>query len=90
MAVDMFLKIDGLKGESADDAHAGEIDVLAFSWGMSQSGSMHIGGGGGSGKVNVQDMSITKYLDKASTVLMQKWCSGKQCARWRTRSAGSR
>lgn len=77
MAVDMFLKLDGCDGESADDEHTNEIDVLAYSWGMTQSGSMHIGGGGGSGKVNVQDMSITKYLDKATTVLMQKCCSGK-------------
>lgn len=77
MAVDMFLKIDGCDGESADDGHPDEIDVLAFSWGMTQSGSAHTAGGGGSGKVNVQDMSITKYLDKASTVLMQKCCSGK-------------
>jgi type VI secretion system secreted protein Hcp len=77
MAVDMFLKLSDCDGESADKDHKDEIDVLAFSWGMTQSGSMHIAGGGGSGKVNVQDMSITKYLDKASTVLMQKCCSGK-------------
>ena len=41
MAVDMFLKIGDIKGESADDKHAGEIDVLAWSWGMSQSGTTH-------------------------------------------------
>ena len=78
MAVDMFLKLEpNCDGESKDDGHPDEIDVLAFSWGMTQSGSMHLSGGGGSGKVNVQDMSITKYLDKATTVLMQKCCSGK-------------
>lgn len=77
MAVDMFLKIEGVTGESSDDKHGKEIDVLAFSWGMSQSGSMHVGTGGGSGKVNVQDLSITKYLDKSSTVMMEKCCSGK-------------
>ena len=77
MSVDMFLNIDGVEGEAADSSHAGEIDVLAFSWGMTQSGSAAIAGGGGSGKVNVQDMSVTKYLDKASTVIMQKCCSGK-------------
>jgi type VI secretion system secreted protein Hcp len=77
MAVDMFLKIEGVKGESEDDKYKGEIDVLAWSWGASNSGSMHVGGGGGSGKVNVQDMSITKYIDKASPVLFQKICSGK-------------
>ena len=77
MAIDMFLKIEGVDGESADDKHKAEIDVVAFSWGMSQSGSMHIAGGGGTGKVSVQDMTITKYLDKASTVLMQKCATGK-------------
>ena len=70
MAVDMFLKITGIDGESKDAKHPGEIDVLAWSWGMSQSGSFHIGGGGGAGKVNVQDISITKWVDKASANLM--------------------
>jgi type VI secretion system secreted protein Hcp len=77
MAVDMFLKLDGVKGESSDDKHKGEIDVLSWSWGLSQSGTTHMGGGGGSGKVNVQDISITKYIDKASPTLMQACCSGK-------------
>jgi len=75
--MDMFLKLEGCKGESVDNTHKDEIDVLAFSWGLTQSGSSHIGGGGGSGKVAVQDLSVTKYLDTASTVLMQKCCSGK-------------
>ncbi len=47
MAVDMFLKIDDVEGESVDDVHAGEIDVLSWSWGMSQSGTTHGGPGGG-------------------------------------------
>ena len=50
MAVDMFIKIDGIKGESADDKHKEEVDVLSWSWGMSQSGSAHMGGGAGAGK----------------------------------------
>ncbi len=74
MAVDMFLKLDKIDGESQDDAHKGEIDVLAWSWGMSQSGNMHMGGGGGAGKVSIQDVSVTKYVDKASATLM-KYCS---------------
>ncbi len=78
MAVDMFIKIGDIKGESKDDAHGGEIDVLAWSWGLSQSGSMHAGGGGGSGKVNVQDLSLTKWVDKSSAVLMKMCCNGKQ------------
>lgn len=77
MAVDMFLKIDGVTGESVDSKHKGEIDVLSWSWGMSQSGSMHVGGGGGAGKVSVQDLSITKYIDKSSPTLMLACCNGK-------------
>jgi type VI secretion system secreted protein Hcp len=77
MAVDMFIKIDDIKGESIDKTHKGEIQVLAWSWGMSQSGTTHMGGGGGAGKVNVQDISFTKYIDSASPILMQQCCTGK-------------
>lgn len=76
MAVDMFLKLEGIEGESQDDSHPKEIDVLAWSWGMSQSGTFHSGGGGGAGKANFQDISITKYIDKSSMTLMQKVASG--------------
>lgn len=70
MAVDMFLDIKGeIKGESQDDKHKGEIDVLAWSWGLSNSGSFHTGGGGGSGKANFQDISITKWVDVSSPIL---------------------
>ncbi len=78
MAVDMFLKITDVKGEAQDKAHKEEIDVLAWSWGMSQSGTMHTGGGGGGGKVSVQDLSVTKWVDKSSPVLMQYCSTGKQ------------
>jgi len=77
MAVDMFIKIDDIKGESKDEKHKDEMDVLAWSWGMSQSGTTHSGSGGGSGKVAVQDISLTKYVDKASPNLIQYCCAGK-------------
>jgi type VI secretion system secreted protein Hcp len=77
MAVDMFMKVKGIDGEARDKTHGGSIDVLAWSWGMSQSGSTHVGGGGGAGKVNVQDLSFTKYIDKSSTELMLACCNGK-------------
>lgn len=77
MAVDMFLIIDGVKGESTDSKHKEAIDVLAWSWGVSNSGSAHIGGGRGSGKANVQDLSVTKYIDKATTSLLLSCCTGK-------------
>ena len=77
MAVDMYLKIGDLKGESKDKSHKEEIDVLAWSWGMSNSGTTHMGGGGGAGKVSVQDLSFTKYIDKASTNLAMACCTGE-------------
>lgn len=77
MAVDMFLKCTDLPGESVDKTHAGTIDILAWSWGMSQSGTTHAGPGAGAGKVNVQDMSITKYVDKSSPKLQLFCCNGK-------------
>jgi type VI secretion system secreted protein Hcp len=77
MAVDMFLMLDGIKGESADDKHKGEIDIEAFSWGMSQSGSGHRGSGLGTGKVDVADISITKFIDKSSPSIMLACANGK-------------
>lgn len=76
MAVDMFLKIGDIKGESSDNKHKEEIDVLAWSWGLSNSGTTHAGGGGGSGKANVNDISVTKYIDKSSPVLALSCCAG--------------
>lgn len=77
MAVDIFIKIGDVKGEAKDAVHKGEIDVLAWSWGMSQPGSGHVGGGLGTGKVNVQDLSLTKYIDLSSPDLMLACCNGK-------------
>jgi type VI secretion system secreted protein Hcp len=79
MAMDMFMVLDGIKGEARDKEFGakGAIDVLAWSWGMSQSGSTHVGSGAGAGKVNVQDISFTKYIDNASTTLMLQCCNGK-------------
>jgi type VI secretion system secreted protein Hcp len=77
MAVDMFLKLDGIKGESKDHKHAGEIHIESFSWGLSQTGAHGTGGGGGAGKVSVHDISITKFVDKSSPALMLACCNGK-------------
>lgn len=77
MAVDMFMKIEGLEGESRDSKHKNEIDVLAWSWGMSNSGSAHVGGGAGAGKVNVQDLSFTQWVNKGSPDMQLACCNGK-------------
>jgi hypothetical protein len=66
MAVDIFLDIENIKGESKDHKYKESIDVLSWSWGMSQSGSAHMGGGAGAGKVQVQDLNFTHYIDKSS------------------------
>lgn len=77
MAVDMFIKIGDIKGEARDATHKGTIDVLAWSWGISNSGSAHVGGGAGAGKCNVQDVSFTKYVDLSSCKLLTAACNGK-------------
>jgi type VI secretion system secreted protein Hcp len=77
MAVDVFLKLGDIKGESKDAAHKGEIDVLSWSWGVSQTGTMGVGGGGGAGKANFNDLSIMHAVDKASPVLMAKCATGE-------------
>lgn len=71
MAVDMFLKIEepAVPGETKDKAKTGEIDVLAWSWGVSNSGSAHLGGGQGAGKANFQDISLTLWFEKSTPVL---------------------
>jgi type VI secretion system secreted protein Hcp len=79
MAIDAFLKFTGpeCKGDSVGEGHAGEIDVLAYSWGMSQTGTMHQSTGGGAGKVNVQDLSFTHFVDSATANLIKYCCSGQ-------------
>ena len=77
MAVDMFLKLDGIEGEAHDKTHKNEIHIESFSFGMTQTGTMGSMGGGGAGKVNIQDISISKFTDKASPVLMLHCANGK-------------
>lgn len=81
MAVDMFLDLEGVKGESLDGKYKDKIDILAWSWGASNAGSAHMAGGSGAGKVNVQDISITKYIDAASADLFKACCNGQHFAK---------
>ena len=77
MAVDYFLKIDGVPGESADAKHKGEIQLESFSWGETNPGGGGMGGGGGAGKVQMQDLVVTMLVSKASPKLMLACASGK-------------
>lgn len=78
MAADIFLKIAEIKGETLDSTYKDCIDVLSWEWDLTQSGSMHVGQGGGSGKVSVSDIKIHKYVDKATPNLIKFCCNGKQ------------
>ena len=82
MPVEMFLKLAGIEGESSDAKHKGEIDVLAWSWGLSeeagrdnpQAGSP---AGGGAGRVKIESISIQKLIDVASPLLLLFSAQGK-------------
>ena len=76
MASDMFAKIGDIKGESLDAKHKDEIEVLSWSWGVSNSGTMAHGGGGGEGKSSFQDFSFTHGVDKASANLLKACATG--------------
>ena len=76
-AVDYFLKLDGIDGESSDAKHKGEIDVSSWSWGAQQSGTMAYGGGGGAGKVQMHDFHFTMRHSKASPKLWHACASGE-------------
>ena len=76
MASDIFAKIGDIKGESLDDKHKDEIEVLSFSWGVTNPAVISGGGGGGSGKATFHDLSIVHNLDKASPLLLRACATG--------------
>lgn len=75
--VDYFLKIDGIEGESEDSKHKNEIQVESWSFGESQGGTMAFGGGGGAGKVQMQDFHFVMKVNKASPKLFLHCANGK-------------
>ncbi len=92
MAVDMFLEIDGVKGESVDKVHKDKIDIMSWQWGIANSGTFHHGSGGGAGKATFQDITITKFVDAASPNLMTFCANGKHFAKGKiiVRKAGEK
>ena len=76
MASDIFAKIGDIKGESLDAKHKDEVEVLSWSWGVSQTGNLPQGSGGGSGKANFSDVHFTHHIDKASPLLMKACATG--------------
>lgn len=76
MAFDIFLKIDGIKGESNDAQHREEIEAASFSWGASQQGSTSAGGGG-AGKASFQDLHVVMNVSRASPQLFLACAEGR-------------
>ncbi len=77
-ASELFLNITDIQGESRDDRHANEIDVLSFSWGESNvTASSGAAGGAAAGKVTMKDLTITKTTDKSSPKLMLAVATGQ-------------
>ncbi len=78
MAFDAFLNVDGIPGESSDDAHVDWIEILSYSTGVAQtaSASASSGGGASSERADFQDFSVVKTLDKASPKLALACANG--------------
>jgi type VI secretion system secreted protein Hcp len=77
MAVSIFARIGTIRGESQDAKHKDEIEVLSWSWGLANSGTIAHGGGGGAGKASFHDLSLTHHVDKASPLLMKACATGE-------------
>lgn len=77
MAMSIFARIGAIRGESRDAKHKDEIDVLSWSWGVSQSGTASPGGSAGAGKASFHDFNFTHHVDRASPLLMKACATGE-------------
>ena len=77
MAVDYFLKLDGIQGESADSAHKDEIQIMSWSWGATQVSSVSGTGGSGAGKADLSDFSIMAHFDRSTPKFFKSICAGQ-------------
>jgi len=73
-ASDYFLKLDGVPGESTDEGHRGEIEILSWSWGMDQTGTGAAAARGG--RTCLTDLALAKGLDKATPAMLASAASG--------------
>ena len=76
MAIDTFLKLGSIKGESVVKGFEDQMQILSWGWGMTQTGTTHMASGGGAGKVDVQDITITKPIDAGSPTLSLSCAKG--------------
>jgi type VI secretion system secreted protein Hcp len=80
MAAEMFLKLDGIPGESEKEGHVGEIEVFSFSWGVSNPSSVSFGTGSGTGKADISSLTFQTQLAKQSPKLFNACASGQHIA----------
>ena len=81
MSTDIFLRIEGITGESQDANHKGWTNVDSFTWGAIQPGNMAFGGGGGAGKVQYRDLTVHVNIDKATPAVMRYTSNGKHISK---------
>jgi type VI secretion system secreted protein Hcp len=74
---EIYVKIEGIDGESKDAKHKNWIDAVSLSYGVSQSSSMFSGGGGGVGKADFNGVTFSHYFDRASPNLFKYCAAGK-------------
>jgi type VI secretion system secreted protein Hcp len=79
MAIDVYLQVDGIKGESADSAHVGWIECLSVHWGVKQpkSATASTSGGHTAERAELSEIGIAKLADLASPMLFQASAAGK-------------
>jgi type VI secretion system secreted protein Hcp len=82
MAIDAFLNIDGIQGDSTDDKHKGWIEVLSFSWGATNpsSATASSSGGGTTERVTLDDLVVMKHIDKSSPKIHEAVSKGTHFA----------
>jgi len=80
MAIEIFLRLDGIDGESQKTGHENEIEIFSFSNGASNPSSVAFGTGSGAGKVDLSSISLQKQLDIASPKLFTNCCNGSHIA----------
>lgn len=76
MAVDYFLKLDQIQGESKVEGHQNEIQIMSWSWGASQVSSVSGSGGSGAGKANLSEFTVMADFDKATPKFFKTICAG--------------
>lgn len=77
MAVDMYLKVESINGESKDAQHKDWTDIQSFSWGATQPGSMATGGGGGTGKASFNDLYVVARIERSAPAILKHCATGK-------------